>query len=132
VVPPASAAASPASRAGASRAGAERAADPAADPAIAERSAVVARVRVGLTSTDPQARLDAVSTAQRLRCPELEPDVAHMLESEPFVPARRVAVQVLAQGDSTRHEHQLRELKQDPDIIVQLNASFGLARGGDG
>lgn len=91
----------------------------------------VARVREGLRNPDPKVRLASVRAARDLKCRDLEADVALILEKERFVPVRRVAAQVLALGDTTGHTKQLRDLKQDPDVIVQLNASFGLARGGD-
>ncbi len=91
----------------------------------------VRNAREGLRSRDPKVRLDALRAVRDLHSREAEEDVKLLLRKERFVPARRVAAQVLALGDVPAHETVLRDLKQDPDIIVQLNACFGLARGGD-
>jgi hypothetical protein len=106
-----------------------------AEPGVASSRASdpgeLSRIRRGLASDDAKTRLESLRAARDLRSRDLEADVALLLRTETCVPVRRVATQILAQGDVTANESVLRSLKVDPDILVQLNASFGLARGGD-
>lgn len=104
---------------------------PFAQARSATPAPTLARIRGGLASADPDTRLASVREARDLQSRELEADVALLLAKErsPFV--RRVATQVLALGDAAAHERDLRAVRQDPDVVVQINASFGLARAGD-
>jgi len=101
----------------------------ARDPAAVAREA--ARIRKGLHDPDARARLAALRDARALGAAELAPDVAALLASERSTPVRRVATQILSQGDVTAYASQLRDLRKDADPVVRVNASFGLARAGD-
>lgn len=102
----------------------------AADPRGAS-TADLAAIRAGLGSQDARTRAEALRAARDLRSPELVPDVVLLLQREGEVPVRRLATQVLAQADTVPLGDLLRSLKKDKDPIVQANAAYGLARGGD-
>lgn len=91
----------------------------------------LATIRAGLASLDPHVRLAALRAAREAHAPELEADAALVLAHDGSTPCRRVAAQILAQGDAAAHAEQLASAVRDPDPVVQLNATFGLARSGD-
>jgi hypothetical protein len=99
------------------------------DPAkLAE---AIRKVRGGLRSPDPHVRLAAIREARDLHSLELLSDVELLASNEPSAPVRRVVAQILAQDDPQTCEPILRTLAKDGDVMVRLNASFGLARLGD-
>jgi len=105
---------------------------PVATLSVLERQEEVVRVRTALKSPEPRERLRALRRARDLHEPSLEADVRVLLAQETSAPARRVGVQVLALGDVTANRATLETLaREDKDPIVNINASFGLARAGD-
>lgn len=96
-----------------------------------EHAFTIARLRQDLTSADASVRLRALREARGLRTGALDLDVRVLLAHESDVPVKRVAVQLLAQGDIHGSEAVFRTLRRDADPIVQVNAAFGLARAGD-
>jgi len=94
-------------------------------------AAEVRKIREDLRSPDPKVRLAALVEARALDDPELFQDVQIEAARETDVACKRVATQVLALGDPQSCADLLTTLRKDPDPVVQLNASFGLARAGN-